>query len=696
MIKTIKSLSIHLKLTLLMVVISMIVLSGSAFLFYKNQVSLLESSVIDKINTQASLIAASVGSAIIFADERSAEKTIALLSTDKAVEYAAIIFPDKTIFARYVGKSNVAVPKIDLLLAKYMSDDYLDIVHKIVNQGDVIGYVYIKSNLNKLKRETAFYQKSLAIILFFSIILTYILAHFFQKSITVPIDLMVSYVTELSISKDYTKRLEHHSGDELGTLAQGFNDMLTTVQEHEKELKNHSDNLQQLVDKRTKQLYQRAHYDSLTELPNRALLLDRLNHAIATAKRKKTQLAVLFMDLDRFKIINDSLGHDVGDELLQSVGIRLTQVCRESDTIARLGGDEFVFLIEEINTPEDPGRMAKKINNLFTAPFYLRNHTLHAATSIGVCIYPEDGKDSETLLKNADVSMYHSKKIGPGGYCFYKTEMNELVHKRLEIENILRGAQDRNEFKLVYQPQVHLATNKITKAEALLRWHNPQLGDVSPAVFIPIAEEIGLINQIGRFVISQACSQLANWKQAGLTDLTISVNISSSHLLDVGLTDFIKQEVARAELKFTQLEIEITEEVFLEHSESTIAVLKKLQSLGIKIAIDDFGTGYSSLQYLKTLPVNTLKLDGMFVQDLNENFASQGIAASTIILAHSLNMQIIAECVETQAQLTFLKDRNCDVVQGYFFYKPLTPNELYKVTMDTFKYHNSSDTVNIA
>jgi len=387
------------------------------------------------------------------------------------------------------------------------------------------------------------------------------------------------------------------------------------------------------------------------------------------------------MDLDRFKIINDSLGHDVGDQLLKSVAIRLSQVCRECDTVARLGGDEFVFLLEDIEKPEDSGRIAKKINDVFITPFSLNNHTLHASTSIGVCMYPEDGENSQTLLKNADMSMYHSKQRGPGGYCFYKTEMNAQVHARLEIENLLRSAEVRNEFHLVYQPQVDLKTNKISKAEALLRWVNPQLGHVSPAVFIPIAEEIGIINQIGRFVISKTCKQLDIWQQNGLNDLTISINISSSHLLDVELTNYIKTEVTNANLTFNKLEIEITEEVFLEHSEATVAVLKKLQSLGINIAIDDFGTGYSSLQYLKDLPVNTLKLDGMFVRDLSENFSSQGIASSTIILAHSLNMRIVAECVETQAQLDFLKERNCDFIQGYFFHKPLKPDELYRVKM---------------
>lgn len=382
------------------------------------------------------------------------------------------------------------------------------------------------------------------------------------------------------------------------------------------------------------------------------------------------------MDLDRFKLINDSLGHDVGDELLKAAANRLKEISRDSDTVARLGGDEFIYLAEGIEKPEDAGRIAQKINEVFKTPFVLANYVLHVSTSIGISVYPSDGQESSHLLKNADVSMYHAKEQGPGSYCFYRDEMNQTIHQRLEIENQLRNAIDNNEFHLVFQPQLCVNTNDIVKLEALLRWTNPELGCISPAEFIPIAEEIGMINQLGKWVINEACRHQKFWQEK---KVRVAVNVSSSQLLDVSLVDYIKSVINEHQTEFEDLEFEITEEVFLEHSQRTIGVLSELQYLGIKIAIDDFGTGYSSLSYLKDLPVDTLKLDGMFVMDLDENRTSRGIVSSTIILAHSLNLKIVAECVETKQQLDFLKSQQCDYVQGFYLHKPLTADEVIRL-----------------
>jgi len=510
----------------------------------------------------------------------------------------------------------------------------------------------------------------------FSIILAIVLASRAQLLISQPLMAMVRYVDKLRLSKEYHQRLNLTLNDELGTLARGFNHLLDEVQNREQKLKNQSKNLQAIVNERTEQLYQKAHFDSLTLLPNRYLLSDRLEHAIASAKRKQESLAILFMDLDRFKMINDSLGHDVGDELLKAAAIRLQSIGRNLDTVARLGGDEFIYLAEGINKAEDAGRIAQKINEAFKAPFELEKHTLHASTSIGISIYPSDGEESNVLLKNADVSMYHAKERGPGHYCFYRHDMNDVIHQRLEVENQLRHAISKNELHLVYQPQVNLETGQIQKVEALLRWHNSDLGVVSPADFIPIAEEIGLIHELGKWVIEKVCEEQLQWSDR---PLPIAINVSSSQLLDVTFIDDIKAATQKHNVSLETLELEITEEIFLERSERTIGTLSALQNLGVKISIDDFGTGYSSLSYLKDLPVDTLKLDGMFVMDLVENSSSRGIVSSTIILAHSLNMKIVAECVETAEQLAFLKSQHCDLVQGYHLYKPLTADQLSQI-----------------
>jgi len=490
---------------------------------------------------------------------------------------------------------------------------------------------------------------------------------------------MVEYVEKLSKTRDYSQRMDLHFQDEIGTLVKGFDHLLDAVQEREMELNEHSDNLQVIVDRRTEQLYQKAHFDSLTGLPNRGLLLDRLNHAIATANRRKTHLAVMFLDLDRFKNINDSLGHDIGDQLLKKTASLLSGICRASDTIARIGGDEFVFLLEGIHQASDAELVANKINKAFDMPLQVSKHQLYITTSVGICIYPEDGDCAASLLKNADVSMYCSKQKGLGNHSFYNKKMNATSLERHEIENHLRMAVKNNELSLVYQPQILLKTNRIDGVEALLRWKNAELGNISPAVFISIAEEIGIINQLGHWVISEAVRQVAKWQADGLDELVVAVNISSSQFLGADLVSFVKDEVERYNIAFSRLEFEITEDVFLEHSERTIATLQELQSLGIRIAIDDFGTGYSSLRYLKNLPVDRLKLDGMFVRDLEHNKASQGIVSSTIILAHSLNMDLVAECVETKQQLEFLVEQKCDYVQGYYLYKPQTPEQIMNI-----------------
>ena len=679
-----KFFSIRYKLIILMVLVSIVVVSVAGLLFYKNNETILENSTIESGQIQAAIVGSSLISAIIFDDNTSAEQTLALFSKNEHIEFAAVYLADGSKFSQYhrarnCSDHNSGVNYIDEYeshivksLQKKMiilGDEYLESVDTILYQDQPLGYLYIRTSLEKLNQQRSYYRDILLLVIAFSFFLAAFLSTTAQRLITQPLNTMVRHVRELSRSKDYKKRLNLKLNDELGTLAQGFNHMINVVEEREQALQNQSSNLQAIVDERTEQLYHKAHYDSLTLLPNRYLLSDRLEHAILAAKRNNDGLAVLFMDLDRFKIINDSLGHDVGDELLKAVAKRLENIGRDIDTVARLGGDEFIYLAESIAKPEGAARIAEKIHQAFEAPFTLNQHVLHVSTSIGICIYPNDGTESSQLLKNADVSMYHAKEKGPGHYSFYHGDMDTAIHERLTIENHLRNAISNEEFYLVYQPQVNVASGEIEKVEALLRWHNQDLGQVSPADFIPVAEEIGIINQVGKWVIHEVCRQLKAW---GNSKFRVGINVSSSQLLDVDLVSYVTDVLKFYDVSAKFLEFEITEEVFLEYSTRTIAVLTELQSLGIKIAIDDFGTGYSSLRYLKELPVDTLKLDGMFVMDLAENNASRGIVSSTIILAHSLNMKIVAECVETQEQLAFLKQQNCDYAQGYYLHKPLS------------------------
>lgn len=471
---------------------------------------MVEKSAIESSKMQASLIAASVESAVIFQDDRAIQRILNLLITNSSVDYAAVVAPDGLIYSEYKKENSSHLRhhgrSVSPGIGQEINDDHIEVVASVVDRGNIIASVFIRSNLDKVVSQQLVYQKIAFYVMGFSVLLAYILAHIFQRIITTPLNTMVQHVTDISSGEDYSKRLSCDSNDELGTLALGFNQMISVVQAREDELTKHNENLQRIVEERTEQLYNKAHFDALTNLPNRYLLLERLNSAIASAHRQHKKLAVLFLDLDRFKIINDSLGHDVGDELLQSVAQRLQHIGRADDTVARLGGDEFVYLLTNLDSAEDSGRIAKEIIELFVEPFTLKNHLLHISTSLGISVYPNDGIDGHVLLKNADLSMYHAKGQGSGCYSFYTEAMTTAFSSRLDVESELRNAIKNNEFYLLYQPQVDLEIDMVTQVEALLRWHNPVLGQVAPSVFIPIAEEIGIINKIGNGASSKFVS----------------------------------------------------------------------------------------------------------------------------------------------------------------------------------------------
>jgi diguanylate cyclase (GGDEF)-like protein/PAS domain S-box-containing protein len=418
-----------------------------------------------------------------------------------------------------------------------------------------------------------------------------------------------------------------------------------------------------------------AHHDFLTDLPNRVLLNDRITQAIALAKRRGTHLAVLFLDLDNFKRINDSLGHETGDKLLQSVALRLRACVRGSDTVSRLGGDEFVVLVTEDKYAEDAALTADKIRVALAAPHAIDKHELHVTTSIGISIYPTDGGDTETLIKNADTAMYHAKEKGRDNYQFFRREMNVRAVERQVIESNLRHALERQEFVLHYQPKVNLATGAITGAEALLRWVHPEWGVVLPERFVPIAEDCGLIVPIGRWVLREACAQARRWEDAGLKPASIAVNISALEFRRGGFVEGVRAILRETGLAPRCLQLEITESVLMHNAESSTAILQQLKDMGVQLAVDDFGTGYSSLSYLHLFPIDVLKIDGSFVHDIDSINGNGIIVGAVIAMGTSLKQRVIAEGVEKPGQLAFLKARHCEEGQGYFFSRPLVAEE---------------------
>ncbi len=428
-----------------------------------------------------------------------------------------------------------------------------------------------------------------------------------------------------------------------------------------------------------------AYYDGLTGLPNRTLFSQRLNHALAQAQRYKKALAVLFIDLDRFKNINDTLGHEAGDSLLQEMAKRLADCLRESDTVARLGGDEFVVLLEEVADPKYAANVARKIIAAALNPFLLKGGEYHITASIGISTYPDDGEDEQTLMKHADIAMYLAKDHGKNNYQFYSAQINAHSFERLALESSLRHALERNEFLLHYQPKIDMKTGDFTGMEALIRWQHPDLGMVSPALFIPLAEETGLIVPIGRWVLKTACAQNKAWQEQGLPRLRISVNLSARQFTEENLVQDVARVLEETGLEPELLELEITESMVMYNPDQAVKLLSELKAMGLYVAIDDFGIGYSSLSQLKRFPIDTIKVDRSFIKDLMENRDDAAITEAIIAMGKSLNLNVIAEGVETSEQVNFLRDHQCDEMQGYYFSKPIPENEF----ADLLREHKS-------
>ena len=425
------------------------------------------------------------------------------------------------------------------------------------------------------------------------------------------------------------------------------------------------DNLEHLV-----------HHDALTDLPNRTLLQDRLGQAIELARRQDRRLAVMFMDLDQFKHINDSLGHAVGDQLLQSVAQRLVGCVRHSDTISRQGGDEFVLLLPYIEHAEDAALTAQKVFAALVLPHRIDEHAIHIGASIGISIYPDDGQDAETLIKCADSAMYHAKENGRNHYQFFEQSMNVRAVERQFIEGGLRRALELQEFVLHYQPKIDLQSGMIVGVEALIRWQHPQRGLLSPVQFVPIAEDCGLILPIGRWVLREACRQARAWQDAGLPPITVAINTSAPEFRAEDFLDNLGATLAASRLEPRYLELELTESVLMRDAEATGSVLHALADLGIKLAVDDFGTGYSSLSYLRKFPIDTLKIDQSFVNQMADNPDDAAIVSAVIGMAKSLRLRVIAEGVETAEQAAFLLGQQCDEGQGYYFFRPMAAEAL--------------------
>jgi diguanylate cyclase (GGDEF)-like protein len=475
------------------------------------------------------------------------------------------------------------------------------------------------------------------------------------------------------------------STDELGLLTHAFNHMTQRLGESRSEVADYQRTLEEKVAQRTRELevatahaYRLAQHDILTGLPNRSLLNQRLKQILALAQRNGTHVACLFLDFDHFKRINDTLGHDAGDQLLQAVAQRLVGAVRQSDTVARLGGDEFVLVLPGLDPAHatfETMTVLARVRESFHAPFRLANQTPTLTCSIGISMYPLDAADPVALIKQADTAMYAAKEVGRNAYRFYTADMNARVQARLQLETDMRRALMEDEFFVVYQPQIEMPTGRVCGVEALLRWRDPERGVIGPAEFIPVAEESGMIQALGARVLRDACRQVVQWHRQGMP-LRVSVNLSVQQLQNEGWTAVVDEALGASGLPSRYLDLEITESVIISHHDKAVATLVKLKERGVSITVDDFGTGYSSLSYLARLPIQAVKIDQRFVHGIAQNRNDEAIAQGIIALSHSLGLRVIAEGIETAAQFDFLRAHGCEEAQGYLIARPLEGRDL--------------------
>jgi diguanylate cyclase len=459
--------------------------------------------------------------------------------------------------------------------------------------------------------------------------------------------------------------------------------------ENERLVKDHVGRLEEVITVRThgleaanRQLRHLTTHDALTGLPNRVLLDDRLAQAMALADRDRRSFALMVCDLDRFKLINDSLGHRAGDELLQEVARRLSAVARTADTVARFGGDEFVLVGSSLADAEDAMQLAARAIEVLRAPVRVAGIDVHVSPSIGIALYPEDGASVEALLAHADAAMYAAKHQGRGSVQRYLPGMHAGIEDRVQMESELHQAIELKQFELYYQPKVDTRTGVVRSAEALIRWVHPSRGLVSPADFIPLAEECGLIGAIGEWVIREACRQARAWQEEGVPSLRISVNLSASQFREVGLVDSIRRALDDVGLVARYLEVELTESAVMSDPEQSVAILEQLSAMGVLVSVDDFGTGYSSMSYLRRFPIDKLKIDRVFINEIASRPEDASIVRAIVSLAHSLNLKVVAEGVETSAQLDFLKTAGCDEYQGYHYSRPLPADQFERLIRD--------------
>ena len=639
--------------------------------FYFFNVSLLENT-----RSRAAMVSENVSAALMFSDRKSSQEILSSLRSTPEVEIAAIYDQQGHLFVSYYqdikDKEIYILPPRAPQPGYVFSIDHLILTQPIVLQGKQIGTLYLQSDLYDVYARLAWYTAAILAIMGISLVIANTLLLRFQETITGPLLSLAGTSETISERGDYSVRADLDTADEIGQLARSFNLMLDRIQKRDSDLEAEIQERKH-IEARLDRL---AHFDNITSLSNRHFFNDRLSSVVARAVQFNVRAVVMFIDLDNFKIVNDTLGHDAGDKLLRMVAERLSQTLRYGDVISRIGGDEFAIILENVEKISHAVMVAEKCLASLSEPILVDGNEVYVGASIGISACPDDASDMHELLKHADTAMYYAKNKGKNTYQMFLPDMKEGAQKRLTLESRLRRALERNEFTLYYQPQIDLNTQRMNGVEALIRWIHPELGIVSPAEFIPISEEIGLIVPIGEWILETACLQLKAWHDKGQTQLSMSVNLSGRQLKEDDFVERIKDIVRKTGADPTALHLELTESMLMDAGSSTIEKLEQICALGIRLEIDDFGTGYSSMSYLKRYPISTLKVDQSFVRDLPHDSDNAAITNAIIAMAHSLKMRVIAEGVETAEQSAFLISSGCSYGQGYLFSRPVPAEQI--------------------
>ncbi|MDO9365319.1 MAG: EAL domain-containing protein [Methylotenera sp.] len=620
--------------------------------------------LIQDLNTQARIIGDNLTASIVFNDQKSAQTLLEALRRSPNIKQVIVLNDKNQPFTSYPAKTSVAMNTE----ATFWSNlSYVTIQQPIQIGDQYVGAIHMRASLNNIYKQLREFLLLTLIAILLAIALGTFMIRRLQIFLTKPIIDLTNSMRLVSSTNDYSLRFNLEAKDELGELATGFNTMLSTIQSHRADL----DHELQLRNQAEDRLQQLAFYDVVTKLPNRHHFNESMASTVSSSIRHNILCCIMIIDLDDFKIVNDTLGHHIGDDLLFAVGQRLNHDLRTEDILCRIGGDEFALILDKLLNVEQAKHVAQKIINTLSLPFHLDNRDIFIGASIGISFCPNDSTSISALLRNADSAMYNAKKLGKNNFQMYLPEMEAINLRRFELESALHQALNNNELFLHYQPQVDIQSNKTIGFEALLRWNNPKLGMISPLDFIPLAEDTGLIIPIGEFVLYEACRQAQQWREHYAIDTSMSVNLSGRQLIQPNIVERIMSIVNSTKLPFHLVTIELTESILMDHSQETLQKLEKLSASGFTISIDDFGTGYSSMSYLKRYPIKALKIDRSFISDLPDDANDVAITQAIIALGKNLGMKLVAEGVETEAQLEFLKTHQCDVVQGYLHSRPV-------------------------